>query len=317
MNRIHCMILCLLSIHHIVIPQDNLNTSGDNQEISPGGLLELIADEMRTPNYINVTLPNNMRYLFDLLEYGEKTQQKRSFTRGIFRLFGNMYKGAPYVNAYHVVELLEKLPTLLSHTFTMYKSSSLIRNKALHDMTMLDRLQESTTALLHLNFRSHFEYFKNDPEKFLDDLSNNIVILAEEEISTEQVRQTIIRFLETIINKMIWSPSDNQKIWESVKKVSDQLAILMEYNIIDDTDDLNDILWTLTYRFCYFIDLTSSDLDPQLFHTIKNDIIQEHVPFLQLEEQEPFLESKKEYIIRTILISEAKRQAYQAGILPR
>jgi len=133
----------------------------------------------------------------------------------------------------------------------------------------------------------------------------------------ELLRQMLIRFLEVGLNKLVWSPKEADKSWESVKTMSHQLAALMEYNIINDLNDLDELYWSLLHRYRYFIELHSTDLSLSFYQQVKADIMNKNLMLLELEEQETFIESKASCLLHAVLAQEAKKRMYELPKKPQ
>ena len=288
----------------------------DYQDVNLKAVLTKNLGEVKKPEFQKEILPHDFTCFIDLLQYGNKTRQSRAYTYSLVKLFSNILKGSEYVNAYAFSTLLEQLPNTLKDYFIVRKAENYLGNKTLYDVDMLDRFKEVVNAMLYTKFTSEFEVFKKEPGEFLDNLSGEIMQIAEEEMSIEQLRQSIIRFLEIGLSKLVWSPEDEGKTWKSVKTVSHQLATLVDNNILVDVNDLDDLFWTLVYRYCYFLDITGSDLSIEFYEKVKSDIAGQQLLFLELEEQEDRLvESKASYLTRSLLQAEAKCRAYKKGII--
>ena len=100
----------------------------------------------------------------------------------------------------------------------------------------------------------------------------------------------------------------------SVKVIAKNLTTLKEHNIINQ-DDLDDLFKSLLERFCHFLDLAGSDLSVEVIQKIKEDIASGNLMFLELEEQEDFMETKSERLGRSIIQTEAKVRARSYGII--
>jgi hypothetical protein len=101
-----------------------------------------------------------------------------------------------------------------------------------------------------------------------------------------------------------------EKSWTQVKHIAEQLASLLDNNIIDDTNDLDDLYWSLLTRYCYFIELTATDNAPSFYSYIKKDIAHSSLLFLELPEQDTFIESKLSYMQRTLATAEASSRMH-------
>lgn len=290
-------------------------------EITPGMLLSSIADEIKKPEYLQDILPNNFSYLTQLLKYnpvkdyaGAKDKRSRAYPRSVLRMFGNMLKGAPCVNAYAFRDLLSEFPALLKNDFILYKKIAL-QHKTSLDLDLFDRAQETISTLMYQRFNAHYDYFRQDPEKFLDELAQQIVVVVEEEVSIEQLRQTVIRFLEIGLGKLVWSPEEHATIWECTKQIAQHTASLMEYNIIDNLDDLDDLYWALIHRFCFMLDITGNQMPLTFYQQIKDNIASQPILLFELEELDTFLQTKQNRFMHALLTSEAKKRALDVGIL--
>lgn len=273
-------------------------------------LLYSIHRDLQDPKYRQDILPNNFSYLVQLLDYGVKTNQNREYAQNVLSLFSKLLKGSEYVNSYVFSGLLEQIPGLLKPYFMGFKFESGSQLVLANDLDMLERLQRMVTSIVYTKFAQDFSSCKNNPEQFLNDLTQRIVMATSQEVSIEQLRQVVIRFLEVGLSKLIWSPRDEEKTWELVKTISHNIALLMEYNIIDDLNDVDELFWTLVHRYRYFLELHSTDMPITCYQKIKNDMMSQKLLLFELEEQESFLQSKSSCLLHTVLTQTAKKQAY-------
>ena len=281
-----------------------------NQD-SAAQLLQSIQRDLRDPKYRQDILPNNFSYLMQLLEYGEQTKQSREFAQESLSLFSKVLKGSEYVNSYAFGSFIERMPSMLKHYFAGYQLESANQLIVENDLDMLERLQRTVTSIVYSKFTKDFGTCKTDPEQFLNDLTHKIVTATTQEITTEQLRQIVIRFLEVGLSKLIWNPHEQEKTWESVKSISHHLATLMKYNIVDDLNDVDELFWTLVHRYRYFLELHNTTMPLSFYAKIKHDIRTQKLMLFELEEQEPFLQTKSSCLIQTILTQEAKKRAHE------
>lgn len=137
------------------------------------------------------------------------------------------------------------------------------------------------------------------------------------ETTNQELRKTLLVFLEMNISKLVWSPEDGKDTWESVKTIAHNITRLIEHNVIDDPDDLNDLFITLIERYCFFLDITSADLSLDFYQTVKKDISSQSLLLLELEEQEDYITSKSEILLHSLTKAEAGARAYKQGILTK
>ncbi|MFC1845558.1 hypothetical protein ACFLX2_00345 [Candidatus Dependentiae bacterium] len=279
---------------------------------SSEGISTFLTKVYNHPDYGPEFLPNNFSHLLQFLQHGVNTRQEASFAQSVFKLFTNKLKSASYVNAYVFADMLKPLQKLLQHYFVGPQART------------VEQLKVSVNDVLYSSFLSQFDFFKRDPKKFFNSLSNEILTSlnhelhsSEREIRKEQLRQTVIRFFELCASKLVWSPDEPQEIWKSIRMTSQQFADLMEDHIIEDIDHLDDLLWSITHRFCFFLDLTGADLPIPFYHTVKQDLLRKMPLLCKLEEQEPLIRSKSDYMMQALLEGEAKARAQESGIIVR
>lgn len=270
--------------------------------LTPTGIKKFLSQTYNHHDYALEFLPNNFSHFLQFLRKGKDTHQKRAYVQSVFRLFGNKLKSTSYINAYAFSSVLQELPHLLADYFIEIKAT---KNTA--------ALQTHVNEMLYSRFLSQFQSFKNNPVEFLDTLSQDIVSAIEQQepstpndpVSIEELRKTMLIFLEVALNKLIWNPKDEDETWRSVKNVADELSILFEHNIIVDQEDLNDLFRTLIERYCTFIDIAGTELSPDFFDRIKKDIDSQSLLLLDLEEEEE-VESKCERLLRSLTQAQQK-----------
>jgi len=277
---------------------------------SPEGLNGFIKNVYNLPKYGTEILPNDFSHMLQFLQYGIDADLGVSFAQSVFKLFGNKLKSASYVNAYVFADTLAPLESILKNYFSAPKT----RPKQVLKTTIND--------VLYSSFLSQFDFFKRDPKTFFNNLSGEILTSlghelasTQKEIQKEQLRQTAIRFFELCASKLVWSPEDATEMWRTVQLISKRLAHLMKHNIISDVDHLDDLFWSITHRFCFFVDLFGSDLPLAFYQNIRQDLIRKKGVLCKLEEQEKLITSKTEHIMKAVTTGEAKARAREVGII--
>ncbi len=278
-------------------------------------LAQLLRDEMRQPEYAHEILPNNFAHVIQLLEYGTKTNQPRSYAQLVLRRFTNLLKSTQYVNAHAAQQLIGQLVTSLEPYISSHQYKAFLGEKSITDFDMMERFNTMVNYHLYKKFSMEYGQFKDDPGSFLDALSIDIMHIAQEEVSIEQLRQSVYRFMEVMLSKLIWSPEEGLATWRNLKGVSDKLAALVEINALDSLEDLDDLYRTLVYRFCYFVDLTAPILDAEFYTVVQTELKSKNLLVLETEDFDTCIETKAEVLQRTMLSGYAKRQAYLKQVM--
>ncbi|MCL4361682.1 hypothetical protein M1446_05000 [Candidatus Dependentiae bacterium] len=251
-------------------------------------------------------LPHKFNHISDFLKYGLNTPYPRTYLKSVFDLFGQRLKGSIFVNSYSFCEFIEDV----HGTLKQYMS---------FDKDMAERKAVVKEQILEM-FANHSNLRKEDPEKFLDKLSGNILYsldnqLEDRDTSLDRAQQSIYDFLEISLNKLVWNPADQNYIWESVRLLSYQLENLIKIHAIRDYEVLDKLYWSIIYRFCYFLDMFAGELKPECYAIINNDLEQAKLPLLTLQEQEFFMTTKLDYLKNAIFIAQAKLIAKDRGLI--
>lgn len=273
------------------------------------GINTYFRDILNDPYYRQEILPQNFNHIVQCIEYGCKRKQGLSYVQSMIRLFNNILKSSPYISAYAFNDFLEKITPILQTQCLPKK----------YEPTT--DIKEHINNILYNHFLSKFDQFKNDPDTFFDGISHDISLYTHNpikqssNISLQEMQKTLMSFLEGILSKLIWSPEDALQTWQLTKKIALSLEQLLDQHILADEDDLNDLFTSLTERYALFLDISAQAIPIDCYQQIKKEIVAQNLYFLELDEQEPFLEKKSHRLMRTLLESEAKARASEYGIV--
>ncbi len=238
-------------------------------------------------------LPYNFSHMIQFLEFGQTNNQSEAYAKSIIKLFLQKIKGCDFINSYSMITAMPKLADALS--------PYMVKKEA----TFLQELQKSLKTRFSNIFSTYFSYFQKNPDAFLEALSEQIAkktneVQTQQHIDVEQIRKDILRFLETCISKLVWSPQDGYEAWIAINEIATQTEQFLDKKLLSDVDAFDDICWSLIHRFCYFIDIASEDISQEIFMQIVNDIHNEKLVLLEIEEQENIMTSKKDYLLKKI-----------------
>lgn len=286
-----------------------------NENMESPLLLQSLEKDLQNPVYIKNILPYDLHYISALLNHGAKTQLDRSYHQSVLRLFTNLFKKTPCINAYCFDEFIVQIPQFLKIHIEPTHAKTILHQIQLMDLEMVHRFQATVNGILFQSLSNHYDIFKKNPEQFLNSISQTITTIAQEEIAIEQLRVALIRFLETGLNKLVWGYDTIETSWENIKNLSKHLADLIALKILDDPCDLDDIYWSLLTRYCYFLEIHATTISMQFYENLEKELDQD-LPFIvSLDEQESFIESKNAYFRRTIRNCKTKQSAFQRGII--
>lgn len=241
-------------------------------------------------------------HVIDFFEYGKKNNKPYSFYESVFNLFHHRMKESSWVNSYALLMFMEQLPEYLD---TM---------PALHHEKMVNLLK--TELQKAVNDRSFL--LKDRADSFYTETAEHILTTikaAEANGSLHDVQKSLTTFLEHSFSKLIWNPREHDDIWKTIKLLGSKCELLYHFGCLASMDDVNRLVWSLLYRFGYFIDCAGSQLPLEFYQNIRDDIKKEPLPFLHFEESEKWLIPKNGYLTNLLDKGEIKAHAYKQGIL--
>ncbi len=255
------------------------------------------------PQYAQDTLTRlPFKHLDEFINHGIKSQQSRSYIKAVFRLFDKKFKSVPFIDADEIVPFLQNLPKLLDrYLMPDPQKKFFVKN------------------LIRFELENNFETLKRNPDLFLDNLAGKIVesdTISNEELTRDDLKTTVTKFIETFLNKAFWSTSDKE-LWQNFLNIGKELHSLRENNIIKSDEDLDDCQWTLTTRFCLFLSLSGSALPGDFYQQANLDLHKEITHLDALEEQEELIMPKKTHLQSAIVNGYGKLQGRlsNSGIL--
>lgn len=275
------------------------------------GIRVFFRDIFSNELYAQEFLPHSFFHLIEFLEYCKDCNQGDSsatIAYAALRLFMNKTKGCRTIADEAILTILERLPDLLEPQ---------LKKKSVN---VFDSMKSSLKRTLYTMFLSKFSNFKEEPDIFFDELVDSIIkdidgsSWVKMHIETEQLRQTVVRFIDLTLNKIIWTPLDQEASWSNVKLVANKLEELMKHGVIN-TDELDDFFQSLIERYIMFLDLAGSDLNQTTLDCIQQDINEKTILLLTLQEQEEFIEPKIARLQKAIDKARPKSIARAHGIV--
>lgn len=305
----------------------------DSQENVPGGInapkvvqnnLELDAFNKTFFNYIKEYY--NKPEFTDILTYDATDicqflqisfdfNLDSSATYVVLRLFYNKIKSCDFILNKATNSVIEGLNEGLGRFFEnvpedIYKEEIQIIRKNLGKI-ILGHLTDQFAQLRFLEKSNIAKQISDDVFRLLHQGVNNLQKKHAEEKTKERLRQMIIRFTEMLLEKTIWDERNSEDIWTSFQLLSDNLQKLALNGIIDEMDDIDDLLWTLTHSFCRFFNSFGITVPTAVYEAIEFDLKKNAIYFLEQPEQEAGIRTKKEHIYDALFKSKIKAYAFE------
>jgi hypothetical protein len=301
--------------NHSPQPFENLHNFGQPKtSISDfqSSFLRFIKDEYNKPTYAE-EFSQDATHVVEFLEISDEMNLSVDHIYVCLRLFYNKLKGAEALDDTVAVQLLNNLPILLKRHFDSDNETDSKLNLAF--------IKKSSENLILSRLTDHHTQFRTTPDLFISNLAQDLCSFFNQEQERlkkevelneyrERLRQTVIRFFETALSKVVWNPKAPEGIWSSFIGIGNGLRSLATNNVIIHMDDLDDMFKSLTLRFCYNVDLFGGALPLQFFDEVDHDLNNGLVLFLEADEQDAGIKSKKDEIKDHLLQAKTKALAY-------
>jgi hypothetical protein len=287
-------------------------------EVFQKSFLKYIKEAYNRKDYA-LALSQDAAHIKNFLDLSNEMTLDTSTVYVGMRLFYNKFKAAELVDDHVIAQLIEFVPAAIERHFTAEQPTQVTS-----DLTFIKKNIENT---LLTKLTDHIKEFQAAPDSFLSSLAEELATYYKQQIDSaqkqaarvetrERLRQITFRLFDTILSKAIWDPKSNGNLWKSFVGIANKLQLLGNHGIINHMDDLDDLLWTLTHRFCFFLDLTGAALPVKFYHQVEHDLEHKAVFFLEFKEQDDGIISKKETLAEALLKAKARSIAYErSGII--
>jgi hypothetical protein len=266
------------------------------------GLRCFFNHKFNNPKYTQDFLPHNLSDMIQFFEYSKNTNQNKKFVRSIFKIFHQKFKSLEYLSAQEFTKFLDRLPDLIEYVFNV----NIAQNQP----------QIKIKDVLYNEFLNKYETFRQDPHVFFNNLSEKIYRSFDTEehvqtndISNSELKSMILRFVEYACSKLVWFVEDQPDIWTQFNQTCNTLCKLREKNIIEDIDDINDLIHSALARFMLVLDIRGSVLPKEFYEKAYNETQQNTQAWLNIEEQDEMMKTKKETLLSALKAAHAKSMA--------
>jgi len=257
-------------------------------------------------------ISQNGTHFIELLKVVDSLQLKNEaiiYFYTVFKLFNDKIKAIDLIDHSVLHQILEEFPAILHPYFKSQGKNFSTNLSRLVDIAIKSKLESPIKAVKP---QSSVKSFKSDILNIFSSAHNNEKDFIE---NSFKLRGIIVRFLENALGKTIWSKSHYETNWNSFIILAAFINKLFELNIIDDEDDIDSLKWSLTHAFCRFTDILGHHLPLGFYENIEDDLAAKIIPFLEEEEQDAFITSKKITLARALFKGKNKAKALKdAGI---
>lgn len=232
--------------------------------------------------------------LIDFLAHSRHTSDPLTFSLRIMDLFCARMKEATWLNAHDVHVVFKALQV---HVAPLFQKA-------------LDNRLSNVEKTLYKSLLTRFRDLKANPEAFIHDVGVDILAVVD---TSEIARLRIVSssLIEGMLDRLIWSPEDQEEAWNLVKDMAVVLHELYESRVIADAPALNHCLWSLVYRFSYIIETVGEDFSLQAYQIMKRDIAYgDSILFTFPDDREGLMTSRAHWLRSVVIAGEVRaRQA--------
>lgn len=234
------------------------------------------------------------------------------------RLFRTKMMSCEIVDDTVLIQLLNALPDLMIGYFE--KKPKNLKN----DIGVLSRGIEKIILGRLNNYTSNLQHRSDESIK---PMAQDIAGLVFEEIkkiknrkadkkTKDRLRFEVIRLFETVVAKTLWNHRSPETVWPSFLSIATGFQRLAACNVIAHMDDLDSSLWALIHRFAFFLDFVGSYLPLDFYKDVETALEDKSVFFLESQEQDEGVKSKKDVLAEALLHAKAKAYAFhKKGII--
>ena len=273
-------------------------------------LKTFITREYNTPDYAQ-RLSRDSSHIVEFLEMCRDLKLDAESVYTGVRLFTNGMKRCEIIDDSVVAQVIQPLPNLLLPHFSTKKQPP-----------RLDLMVEEMENIMLDRFTAHLPQFQAEPDTFITQLSQQLGELAGSKVAAAnkaaakdamviRLRSQTKQLLETMIARMMWNPRNPKGLARSFITIGNGIVLLGEKGIFDHMDDIDDLISSLTTRFCYFLDLYGSVIPTEVHNQLLADLDDEAIFFLELDELDEGLTPKKTILAQHLISAKTRAMALE------
>jgi hypothetical protein len=248
-------------------------------EPSQDAVSKFFAHRFNTKMYTDSIMPSYFFHFFDFVSISKGVQDPCSFLTSICIIFDQRLKACYWTNPYAAMLFLHELAEALSF---------LTRKKECY-------AENQIKQIIHQALLDEFDLLKNEPDQFLTKVSTTILDTIEYE-SLESTTAALSKFIDTMLSKLVWDPQEQSDTWECAKLIAEELQKLWECRLIPNERTYNNLLWTLLYRYGYFMECYATSFNDDYYGKLQKDLQVNPPAFLLFAEEDEAALSKKAYL---------------------
>jgi hypothetical protein len=271
----------------------NLNSSSEIEimknmlrpiEFTKKGIINFIENIYNDTKYKNF-LSSCFVHIIDLMEYSQKINNGSIFIQQVLYLFSQKLNESSIVNPHAILYFLQQ-----SHK---YMSEIISGEKIFIEKLIYTQLEN---ALIE-----DFELLQKKPKDFIEKQSKSISLLIEKNyIDYLETQNAYSSLIENAFSKIIFDMKETEESCDCFNQLASSINYYYETGIIKNESIMHRILWSLCIQFYKSIEIQKNKITKNEIEIIKKHISSKLPSVINIEEIEPLIITKKNFLINKI-----------------
>lgn len=262
------------------------------------GVKRFFNEVFNTRLYAEHFLPCSFMHLADFLRYAGTLEKGTAFTHEVLGMFYNRLKETPYVNPYALHEFLDQLDTLIDRT--EQNPQELIETILIHLETLIVDAQHGAppdAAALKIHAGAIIDHVRTNDR------------------AASAVRERLFQLTELALNRIIFDPREDYATWLVAREIAKSITDAADSGIFTPRER-DDLLWSLTARYAYFLTLSGGELSPDTLALIKTELCDAGSLLAQdAPGHSPLMPTRRQILLEALEEATVKTAARTRGIL--
>ena len=262
------------------------------------GVKRFFSEIFSTRLYAEHFLPCSFMHLADFLRYAGTLEHGKAFTNEVLGIFYTRLKETPYVNPYALHEFLDQLSTLL-------------------DRNTPDPKELIETILIHLETLIVDTQYGAPPDADALRIHAGTIVdhVRNHDRIESAIHERLFQLLELGTNKLIFDPREDYTTWLIAREIAQSITECTDAGVITAREQ-DDLLWSLTARYAYFLTLSGGELSPDTLALIKTELCDAGSPLYgDSPTHSPFLPTRRQILSEALEEAAVKTAARSRGVL--
>lgn len=309
----------ILSHFKSAYSQEAMTRSASHYDCFSQAMLSFITTTYNHPEY-STALAQDASHVSQFLEAAKVYKLDLEAINTGLRLFYTKLKATSFIDDSAAIQVMKAL-SALGHYMTEEKDITEAATKGYttpeHTTKVVENiiLSKFTETLAQATDETDYTNVISRASQEIAQFVNTSFLQKEDAEMRTRLRQLVKNMGELILQKVMWYPADYTTTWDSVVALADSLHFLVKHNLITHADDLDDLRWSLTYRFSHYLEIYGAHLPYTFLEDIHHSIIAGQSLFLEGEELDEGIIAKRDIVLGALIKAKAQSMATHKGFV--